>query len=112
MVDRHSVHVGRGFSVICSKLKTLKVNIVQQGERPGLYILYKTDKEVYMRYVTAHEKRDHLCNSHFFTPIESSGFGDCNGTFRKTMRCSVVKVHPSTCVPTAKHCAEKNVFDC
>ena len=65
--------------------------------------------------MTVHEKMDHppeFTLFHFFTPIESSGFGDCNGTFRKRMRCSVVKVHPGTRVPPAKHCAEKNAFDC
>ena len=68
-----------------------------------------------MYNVTAHEKRDHPPHFklfHFFTPIESSGFGDCSGTYRKRMRCSVVKVHPGMRVPPAKHCAAKNAFDC
>ena len=65
--------------------------------------------------MTTQEKRDHpphFTLFHFFTPIESSGFGDCNGTFRKRMRCSIVKVHPGTRVPPAKYYSEKNAFDC
>ena len=48
----------------------------------------------------------------FFTPIGSSGYGDCNGTFRKRMCSSFVHAHPGTRLPPAKHCAQKNMFDC